>query len=113
MTTTTPHRSLEQKLDALDQANRVRTARAHLKRCLRTNPQDAHHVIANPTTDFRSMRLIDLLLAMPKLGEYRVTRFLTAEHISPLKTLAGLSDRQRTATLRFVDQHTQTIQKAA
>lgn len=97
-----PAQTLEQRLEALDQANRVRSARALLKRRLKTDPTDAELVIRDPRIDYRTMLLRDLLLALPGLGEMRVDRFMVAARISPRKTLQGLSDRQRDEALQYV-----------
>lgn len=105
MTTITPGRTDEQRLAALDQANRIRSSRAHLKRCLRTDPEDARRVIAAPTADYRTMRLRDLLVALPHMGPSRVDYWMRMERISPLKTLAGLTYRQREAALEFVSEY--------
>lgn len=99
---THPTRTAKQRLDALDQANRIRSSRATLKRTLKTQPADALLVVANPTMDYRSMRLYDLLLALPGVGESKVQRFCFAARISPVKTLRGLSDRQRSEALAFI-----------
>lgn len=108
-----PVRSDDQRLAALDQANRVRSARAHLKRSIRRDPEDARRVLADPRVDYRSMRLRDLLLALPRVGDVKVDRFLLHARVSPTRTLAGLSERQREAALDFVSDYIARRREAA
>lgn len=103
-----PDRSLEQRLDALARANAVKSARAGLKRMLRhADPREARYrameVLGDPAPEFESMKVFDLLLAVPKYGRVKVNRILTAVRVSPSKTLGGLSDRQRDELLRAVN----------
>ena len=41
-------------------------------------------------------KVVDILMAVPKFGRVKATRFLTTCKISQSKTVGGLSDRQRT-----------------
>jgi hypothetical protein len=113
MTMTTPQRSADQRLAALEQANRVRTARAHLKRCLRTDPEDARRVIANPSIDYRGMLLRDLLTALPRMGEMKVDRWMFSSMIHHRRTIGGLSSRQREAAIGFMSEYLRQRRKAA
>lgn len=93
---TAPERSLKQRLDALDSANEVRTRRAQIKRDLKAGRVSINTLLAQPTPDYlRTAKVFDLLLAVPKLGRVKVNMVLTQCRISPTKTVAGLSDRQR------------------
>ena len=40
-------------------------------------------------------KVFDILMAVPKFGRVKATRFLTQARISQSKTVGGLSDRQR------------------
>jgi putative NADPH-quinone reductase len=93
-----PTRNDDQRLDALDQANRVRSARAHLKRTIGQDPEDARRVILNPTSDYRGMRLRDMLLALPQMGPQKVDRLMFS---------AGLTPRQREQALEIVTAYLQ------
>ncbi len=92
---TAPERSRAQRMDALERANRVRTKRADLKRNLKAGRADAHALIADPPTYADTMKLWDLLIALPKYGRVKVNKVLTQCRVSPSKTLGGLSERQR------------------
>lgn len=98
----TPPRSLVQRLEALDRANAVRIKRAALKRELKAGRMSVVELIERPPEYIESMKVIDLLLAAPKLGRVKVNRILMHCRISPSKQLGsgqpfggGLSQRQR------------------
>lgn len=90
-----PPRSLQQRMEALRRANEVRTRRARLKKDVKAGEVDPGSVLDDPA--YATMKLIDLLLAVPKVGRTKANRVLVMNRISPSKTLGGLSDRQRGA----------------
>lgn len=97
----TPERSLAQRLAALARANEVRTFRKDLKRDLKAGRVDWRDLLAAEPLDPRleTMRLVDVLLALPWVGRAKVTKAFRAHTISPSKTLGGLSYRQRVELL--------------
>jgi hypothetical protein len=90
-----PVRSLDQRMDALKRANDVRVRRAQLKKDLKDGQARIEQILGNPPTYVETAKVIDLLMAVPKFGRVKATRFLSACRISPSKTVGGLSDRQR------------------
>jgi hypothetical protein len=88
-------RSLTQRMDALAVANDVRVRRARLKRDVKARRVDARAIVLEPPAYAMTMKLWDLLLAVPKLGRGKVNRMFVRLHVSPSKTLGGLSERQR------------------
>jgi hypothetical protein len=90
-----PERSLAQRRDALRKANRIRTGRAGVKRALKAGLRDPITVLLHPTDEMATMKVYDLLVAMPKIGRVKANRALTICRISPSKTLGGMTDRQR------------------
>jgi hypothetical protein len=52
-------------------------------------------IIAAPPEFARTANVYDLLLALPKVGSARAARSLSQCRIAPSKTVAGLTDRQR------------------
>jgi hypothetical protein len=95
-----PERSLTQRMHALAKGNRIRTHRAQLKRDLKARREHVSLILLGfeerPDRELlESMKVLDLLLAAPKLGRVKVNRTLVQARVSPSKTLAGLSDRQR------------------
>nr|WP_313958946.1 integration host factor, actinobacterial type [Streptomyces incarnatus] len=48
------------------------------------------------------MRTVDLLQAMPGVGEVRAHRIMEACEISPVRRLKGLGRRQREALIAYI-----------
>lgn len=95
MTIVAPERSHDQRLAALKVANDVRIVRAQVKRDIKAGDIEAWPLIKDAPTELEKMRVLDLLLAVPKLGRVKARRALVELRISESKTLAGMSDRQR------------------
>jgi hypothetical protein len=92
---TAPSRTLTQRMAALKRANEIRTARAQLKRDVKAGKVQARDVLLEPPEWAGSMKVFDLLIAVPKYGRVRVNKILQLARVSPSKTLGGLSRRQR------------------
>ncbi|HEY2208540.1 MAG TPA: integration host factor, actinobacterial type [Gaiellaceae bacterium] len=90
-----PLRSLDQRMDALKRANDVRVRRAKLKKDLKEGKVKIEQILGNPPEYVSTAKVIDILMAVPKFGRVKATRFLNTCKISPSKTVGGLSDRQR------------------
>ncbi|HXP99819.1 MAG TPA: integration host factor, actinobacterial type [Solirubrobacteraceae bacterium] len=90
-----PERSLNQRMDALARANRIRTERAQLKRDLKAGRLSIHTLLLKPPEYVETAKVFDMLLAVPKYGRVKVNKILAACRISPSKTIGGLSERQR------------------
>ena len=88
-----PERSLAQRLDALEEANRIRTYRANLKRDVKA--RRVRWVDVLDRQEVQTMKVFDLLLAVPKLGRVKVSKIVTMCRVSPSKTIGGLTQRQR------------------
>lgn len=86
-------RSLKQRRDALEEANRVRSYRAELKRDLKAGRKVLADVLEDP--DCATAKVFDILLALPKMGRVKVNRVHVRARISPSKTIGGMSVRQR------------------
>jgi hypothetical protein len=104
VTTLTPPRSFhertaDQRLAALQTANEVRSRRSALKRDLKAGRQSAAVLLADPPDWLVSMKVVDLLIAVPRWGRGKASKALKLAGVSPQKTLAGLSDRQRDALI--------------
>ena len=96
---TVPERELNQRMDALQQANRIRVYRAELKRDLKAGRLHVRDLIATAPEDLdprlSSWKVSQLLLAVPKVGKVKRNKYLRTVQISTGKTLGGLSARQR------------------
>jgi hypothetical protein len=92
----------ERRLDALDRANAVRSARAELKRELASGNLEIEKVIAHPPGFAEQAKVAELLHAVPGLGPVRTTRLLVRCQIPYGKTLTSLSGRQRTVLISLL-----------
>jgi hypothetical protein len=86
-----------QHMRALEVANRVRLARAALKRSVENGDVMASEVITSCPWEAESMTVADLLLAQRRWGRTRCRKFLAAMPMSETKTIGSMTDRQRTA----------------
>lgn len=102
MVLSTPERSLAQRMDALKIANEIRTHRSDLKRDIKAGRVSVLGVLLEPAPELDTMKLFDLLLAVPKYGRVKVNRILNQCRISPSKTVGGLSERQRREIVAFL-----------
>jgi hypothetical protein len=102
MIPTTPPRTIEQRLKALANANRIRSHRAGLKRDVKAGRTDPLKQLLDPPAELGTMKVCDLLLAVPKVGRVKVNRALVMCRISPSKTLGGMTDRQRRELARVL-----------
>ena len=101
-TITPPVRSNEQYMAALARANEIRVFRAKLKKDVKRGKVTARGLIAVPPEQAQTMHVFDLLLAMPKVGRVKANKLLRHCNVSPSKTLAGLSERQRRELLALL-----------
>lgn len=99
----TPERSLSQRMEALRRANEIRSARAQLKKNLRNGDTTIRDIIAEPPEYVMTAKVFDMLMAVPKCGKVKATRFLNHCRISQGKTMGGLSERQRNELLELLD----------
>ena len=93
--TTASARALENRTNALRQANRIRGRRAKLKQDLREGNVRLEQILATRADYLASAEVFDLLVAVPKIGPVKARRLLNNAHISAGKTAGELSARQR------------------
>ena len=84
-----------QRLRALEQANRVRSGRARLKREIATGAVTAAEVIERCPHEAETMAIGELLRSQPRWGPARCSRLLLSTGISDGRPLAALTERQR------------------
>ena len=90
-----PERSLDQRMEALNKANNIRSKRAKLKRDLKAGKANIQTLLLDPPKYVETAKVLDMLLAVPKYGRVKTNRILNQCRISPSKTIGGLSERQR------------------
>jgi S13-like protein len=93
--TQAPLRSPDQRMEALKRANDIRVRRAQLKKDLKLGRAAIHDILRNPPEYVATAKVFDILMAVPKFGRVKATRYLNQARISQSKTVGGLSDRQR------------------
>ncbi len=102
-TLTALQRTTEQRMAALARANEVRVRRAQFKRECKAGRISLLDVLADPPSYVANMKLLDLLLTTPKIGEVKAKQVLAQARVSPVKTIAGVSPRQRSEVAQLVE----------
>lgn len=89
-----------QHLLALERANKVRIARAELKRAIARGDTDAAEVVRGCPWETTSMTIAELLTSQRRWGRTRARRFLMPLSIKENKQLGTLTERQRRLVAR-------------
>jgi hypothetical protein len=84
-----------QHMQALARANRVRLARAELKRSIARGDVDAADVVRDCPWETESMTLAELLTSQRRWGRTRARKFLLSLALNENKRLGTLTSRQR------------------
>ena len=84
-----------QHMQALQRANRVRLARAELKREIAEGTRSVAEVITACPWEAESMTISDLLMSQHRWGRTRCRRFLAGVPMSENKTIGSMTERQR------------------
>lgn len=87
----------QQHLRALEHANRVRLARARLKREIGAGEREASEVITTCPWEVQSMSISDVLMSQKRWGRARCRRLLLSIGVPENKPVGTLTDRQRLA----------------
>lgn len=88
--------SAAQQLDALAEANRIRLARADLKRAIRNGEVSAAEVLQTDFPDWlRGMVVGQLVQATHRVGRYRCLTILREAELVEQKELGWMTVRQR------------------
>lgn len=93
------HEVPPQHMRALDQANRVRLARAELKRRVGVGDLTVADVLERSPWEAESMQLADLLMSQRRWGRTRCRKFLSSIQILENKMVGSLTERQRQAVV--------------
>ncbi len=87
----------EQHLRALEYANRVRLARARMKRKIASGELAVSEVVLSCPWQAYSMSISDLLMSQKRWGRTRCRRLLLSLSIPENKQVGTLTERQRVA----------------
>jgi len=102
--------SREHLLENLKTANVVRSRRARLKEHIAAGGIPISEVLLADKVHLRTMKVADLLLAVPGLGTVKVGRACRALRINPSLTLEKLPHRRREELLAWLRQHYGTVE---
>jgi hypothetical protein len=95
--TATVDAAAPQHLRALEHANKVRLARAQLKRRIADQEISVVEVILNCPWEAASMSISDLLMSQRRWGRARCRRLLVSLGITENKQIGTFTERQRSA----------------
>jgi hypothetical protein len=84
-----------QRLRALDRANKIRLARAALKRRVALGEVSAAEIILSCPEAAASWPIGDLLMSQRRWGTTRCRKFLARNHLVETKPVGTLTERQR------------------
>ena len=87
--------SIPQHMQALEHANRIRLARASLKRAVGAGQVDAAEIVKDPPTEVESMSVGELLRSQRRWGRTRARKFLFSLALNENRELGRLTERQR------------------
>jgi len=93
-----------QRLQALERANRVRLARAELKRGIASGQVQVADVILATPWEASSMPIAELLISQRRWGNERSRRFLASIPIPENKRIGTMTERQRRALAQKLEE---------
>ncbi|MFY9487990.1 MAG: hypothetical protein WAP35_04745 [Solirubrobacterales bacterium] len=97
MSESAPRNGGRQNMRALEQANRIRLARAELKRRIATGDVTVVDVLLEPSEEIEGMELSELLTSQKRWGATRCSKFMDSVGLQETKTIRSLTERQRSA----------------
>lgn len=97
MSATATENGGRQNMRALAHANRIRLARAELKRRIGSGDVSVADVLLDPAEEVSGMEIADLLTSQKRWGATRCSKFMEAIGLHESKTVRSLTERQRTA----------------
>ena len=92
----------QQHLQALRHANRVRLARAEMKRRIAAGDLPVSEVVLECPWQTESMSISDLLMSQKRWGRARCRRLLLSIGVPENKEIGTLTDRQRLALVSML-----------
>jgi hypothetical protein len=98
-----------QRMEALLRANEVRIERAEDKKDITFGRKDAREILKAPPAHWETAKIIDLLLAMPRVGRVKANNWLRLERINPTRQLGEFTEHQRARLCRHLD--TQSLRR--
>lgn len=112
MGTTAAPNPASQQMEALERANKVRRARAELKRKIETGEVSVPQVLVACPSHAATMSISDLLMSQRWWGRTRSRRLLVSVGVPERKPVGNLTERQRTAMAALLTLDTSRASKA-
>lgn len=97
-----PERTTQQRRRALEEANRVRFARANAKRDLKSGELALYDLLMDPSEELKGAKVEEMLLAVRGMGRIKVAKVLREAGVSRAKTLVGLTHGQRDRLIKVL-----------
>jgi hypothetical protein len=94
-----------QRMSALEQANRVRLARAQLKRRIADGRTSAAQVVVELPSEAKNWSVGELLISQRRWGSIRARKLLVGLHISEKRAIGDLTERQRRVLAALLAAH--------
>jgi hypothetical protein len=98
---------------ALERANRVRLARAALKRRIASGDLDASEIVLACPWEVESMSISELLMSQKRWGRTRCRKFLQSIGMTENKAIATLTERQRVTLAALLTAKAQSTRSQA
>lgn len=92
-----------QHMQALEHANRIRLARAALKRAIKAGTANAADAVRDCPSDLETMTVSELLRSQRRWGRTRVRKFLVPLAVNENRELGRLTVRQRVELARRLE----------
>jgi hypothetical protein len=97
---------------ALEEANRVRLARVQLKRDIKAGRCDVLAILRDPPEYAEGMKVRDLLKAIQRVGDGKVSRLMGRLPLSMNATVGSLTEHSRGRLIQILhEDHTQVIKR--
>lgn len=96
---------IPQHMQALARANRVRLARAELKRAIGSGEVKVSEVVLTSPDEVETMTVGELLRCQRHWGRTRTRHLLDALDLNEVRTIGRLTDRQRIVLAAALDAH--------
>lgn len=103
------HGAEPQHMRALERANKVRLARAELKRRVAAGELGVSEIILECPWEAESMAVADLLMSQRRWGQTRCRKFLAQIPMSEQKTVGSMTERQRRTLAAMLSPSTATV----
>jgi hypothetical protein len=97
---------------AREKANRVRVRRAEDKHRIKRSQLSPASIPRDPPRHWYSAKVVDLLIAMDRVGRVKAGRWCTLHGVGIAVTIRGLTLHQRTQLAKHVDVERQRYERA-